>query len=248
MPSLRCLPAFLLLALASASPSSLSSLSSTAPAPSLARAPNVLVVYSTETGHTKTLALAIADGARKGGAVVKTQAVKDTNFTTDVLEWADAILLGSPVHYGNPASELLAWVETDWEAGWTDPRFAFKTGAVFATGGGIAQGIEHVLASLTRILWSFRIRVVTPNPTRSGFSSYGAIGITGTPPYNQTGPGLAEGFISEGNALGADVAKEAAMLLSTCGTACSESGRAAAAARRGAEDAEARHRGWGYAT
>ena len=33
----------------------------------------------------------------------------------DVLEWADVVAIGSPTHYGNVASGLLAWVEKEWE-------------------------------------------------------------------------------------------------------------------------------------
>jgi hypothetical protein len=51
---------------------------------------------------------------------------------------------------------MLGWVESGWEDFWTDPRSGGKIGAVFATGGGITQGVEDVLAGLTRVLWSFR--------------------------------------------------------------------------------------------
>ena len=120
---------------------------------------------------------------------------------------------------------------------------AQRRAASGATGGGIAQGIEHVLAGLTRILWSFRVRVVTPNPTRSGFSSYGAIGITGTPPFNMTGPGLNQGFILEGQELGAAVAKQAS--LSSCGAGAGVGTGSAAPEVAAQQPGRA---GWGYAT
>ena len=41
--------------------------------------------------------------------------------------------------------------------------------------GGYPQGVEHVLACLQRLLWSFRVKLLTPNPTRSGYDSYGAV-------------------------------------------------------------------------
>ena len=40
----------------------------------------------------------------------------------DVLEWADVVAIGSPTHYGNVASGLLAWVEKEWE-GETAPPY-----------------------------------------------------------------------------------------------------------------------------
>lgn len=104
----------------------------------------------------------------------------------------------------------LSWIEADWENFWTDPRSSAKYGAVFTTGGGMTQGCEHVLAGLTRVLWSFRFQMVTPDPTRSGFTSYGAVAITGTPPFNLSTPGaIAQPFVDAGFQLGADVAKRA---------------------------------------
>ena len=82
---------------------------------------------------------------------------------------------------------------------------ATKKGAAFATGGGLAQGLEHVIASLQRLLSSFRIQCLTPAPTRSGYDSYGAVAVTGTPPFNDTT--LAAPFVQAGEALGAIVAE-----------------------------------------
>ena len=168
----------------------------------------VLIIYATETNHTRELAAQLGQGARAVTRQVRVQSTTETNFTADVLEWADAIAIGSPTHYGNPAADLLTWVESEWEHHWSDPRLSSKIGGVFASGGGIAQGLEHVLAGLQRILWSFRIRVITPDPTRSGYTSYGAISVTGTPPFNTTA--LPEGFATAGQQFGSMLAKAAA--------------------------------------
>ena len=150
---------------------------------------NVLIVYASKHNHTRTLAQSIAAGAQSAGATTRVQRCNETNFTADALEWADAIVLGAPTHFGNPSSDMLAWLEQDWARHWTDPRLATKTGAVFVTASGLAQGMEHTLTSLIGMLQSFRIRVVTPDPAASGFhSSYGAIAVTGTPPFNVSGP------------------------------------------------------------
>lgn len=141
---------------------------------------------------------------------MRVQAIEQTEVEADVLRWADAVCIGSPVHYGNPAAAMLQWFEQKWEAWWEDPRFASKIGAVFSTGGGLAQGVEHVIASLQRLLVSFRIRIVTPSPTRSGYDSYGAVAVTGTPPFNTTAGVIAEPFIEAGRALGALVASAVA--------------------------------------
>ena len=174
-----------------------------APAPTS----NVLVCYYSQTGHTKALASAIADGARAvAGTSVRVSAIEDTDVEADLLTWADAVVIGSPVHYGNVAGALQSWVEAKWEPFWTDARFGTKLGAVFATGGGLNQGVEHVITSLQRLLFSFRVRVLTPDPTRSGFSSYGAVAITGTPPFNMSGGAIAQPFAEAAQALGMQVA------------------------------------------
>lgn len=104
------------------------------------------------------------------------------------------------------AAAMLSWFETAWEPFWEDKRLDGKLGAVFATGGGLAQGVEHVLSSLQRLLASFRIQCVTPSPTRSGFDSYGAVAVTGTPPFDEAS--IAAVFVSAGEALGRLVATQ----------------------------------------
>lgn len=48
--------------------------------------------------------------------------------------------------------------------------------------------------------------MVTPNPTRDGVHSYGAIAVTGTPPWNLSAPAIAEVFKEAGGDLGQKVA------------------------------------------
>ena len=178
----------------------------------LLAANHVLVTYySSSTGHTKALAEAIAEGSRKvvGHDNVKVMPIASVDVEKDAIEWADAIVVGSPVHYGNVASPVLAWFETSWAKFWTDPRLDGKVGAAFATGGGLAQGAEHVLTSIVRLFHSFRIQALSPSPTRSGYNSYGAIAITGTPPYfNSTAGTIAAEFADSGRDLGALVANK----------------------------------------
>ena len=179
----------------------------------------VAIVYATATSDnfTRTLANAIAAGAAGAGATTRVLAVAAADFERDVLAWpADALVLGSPTVNGNPSASLLAWVESTWERFWHDPRCDGKLGAVFATGGDLALGVEHVLAGLQRLLWTFRFDVVTPDATRAdwrgmgGYASYGAVAITQTPPFfNATPPGIAAPFVAAGEALGAAVVRRA---------------------------------------
>jgi len=186
---------------------------------SQAAPPRVLVVYATRHNHTASLGASIAEGAESVGGLVRIRCIRGldarypdcdnpVNFTTDVLEWADALVIGSPTHYANPAASVLAWVESEWVHSWSDERMQAKIGGVFTTAGAIAQGMEHALSSLTHVLESFRIRVVTPDPTSSGYaSSFGAIAITGTPPFNATVSGIHSDFVPPARAFGAKIAR-----------------------------------------
>ena len=179
-----------------------------------AAAVNVAIIYGTanSANFTKSLGEAIEEGCRRAGASTRLLSTSEADFGRDVLTWADALVLGSPTVNGNPAASLLGWVEADWETYWHDPRCAAKLAAVFATGGDVALGVEHVLAGLTRLLWTFRMQVVVPDVTRvdwrhdGGYASYGAVAITQTAPYfNATPPAIAAPFVAAGQALGETV-------------------------------------------
>ena len=77
------------------------------------------------------LAEAIAAGARRDGVNVRLQRIADTSVERDVLAWADAIVIGSPVYYGNAAAAMQAWFEEAWEPFWEDSRLEGKLGAAF---------------------------------------------------------------------------------------------------------------------
>jgi multimeric flavodoxin WrbA len=109
---------------------------------------------------------------------------------------------------GNPAAALLSWMETAWAPYWESGELAGKLGATFATGGGLAQGVEHVITSLQRTLLSFNLELVASSPTSSAYASYGAVAVTGGP-YAKVA-GLAPEFVAAGKALGAHVAEQAA--------------------------------------
>ena len=173
----------------------------------------VLIVYHSETGYTKTFAGAIRAGATAGGADVRFLSCKNATYTNDVL-WADAIVVGSPTHYGNPSADILGWFEKEWENGFYDPALNGKLGAAFATGGGMNQGVEHVVTGLQRALESFRIRYIAPDPSRNGYHSYGGVAITGTEPFNLTAPQISKEFLQPGKDLGAKVAAAAAAIRS----------------------------------
>ncbi|WP_304114338.1 flavodoxin family protein [Mycolicibacterium bacteremicum] len=65
-------------------------------------APTVTVAHHSGFGHTATLAAAVADGARTGGARVSTlmlDTLTDADWST--LDGSDAIIFGAPTYMGN---------------------------------------------------------------------------------------------------------------------------------------------------
>ena len=169
----------------------------------------VLVVYYSASNHTKLLANAIGDGARSVPStnvrVLSTGAAKGE----DLLR-ADAIIIGSPVHFGSQAANFSLWIENTWTQYWQAGNLTGKLGAVFTTGGGLAQGIEHVMSELNRRLIHFKLETVRPDMTwGAGIHSYGAYAITGTPPWSDAGKpaSVAKVFLDAGAALGTTVAQ-----------------------------------------
>lgn len=92
---------------------------------------NVAVIYYSSTGSTYRLARAAADAAAEQGAEVRLRRVPETAATgrpgsdehaadaleipeasVDDLKWADAVLLGTPVHFGLAAPQLMQFINT----------------------------------------------------------------------------------------------------------------------------------------
>ena len=124
---------------------------------------------------------------------------------------AHAVAVGSPVHYGNPSAAILAALEAGFGPGWGDGTFEGVPAAVFATGGGIHQGTEAVLAGLAGGLLNFGFRLVTPRVSADGYhASLGAAAVTGTPPWGAgAGAGVDAAFLRVAGELGARLAAEA---------------------------------------
>jgi len=169
----------------------------------------VLVAYYSQTGHTQAMAEAVAAGARSvKGVDVILRAVAEAD-SADVVS-ADAIILGSPVHDGNPAPEMLAFIR-DWP--WRGDLLKDKLGAAFATGGGISAGEEHVLTSILRGMLVYRM-IVLGGPDWE--SAFGASAIKEGLYSEGLEPGeVHPHFLAKGKALGRRVA-EMALRLKPC--------------------------------
>jgi len=156
----------------------------------------VLIVYHTMTGNTRTLAEAVAEGARRvPGAAVTVKSVDDA--VNEDLEACDALLIGSPTYWGSIATPVKQFIDGQ------RPFMGDKVGGAFATGGSDGGGKElTVLALLTAMLNNGMI-VAGPHYEEDGirFGGFGVAATTGT-----DDPGLDEAELSRARLLGERVA------------------------------------------
>ncbi|ATY97378.1 NAD(P)H-dependent oxidoreductase [Streptomyces bacillaris] len=136
---------------------------------------NIAIVYYSATGHVHQLAHAAAQAAEKAGAEVRLRRIGEVvpgQETADLLwidraawaehvdataeipvaqlddlEWADAIMIGTPVRYGLPAPKLMEWIDTT-----TDMAIAGKLHdkpvTAFTSGDGAHAGQETTVLGL----------------------------------------------------------------------------------------------------
>jgi NAD(P)H dehydrogenase (quinone) len=100
---------------------------------------NVLVVYYSHSGNTKTMAETIADAAQEEGAVVRLKEVADAS--NNDLVWADGVVIGSPVYFGLPASQIKKFID---DSVFVRTQLENKVGAAFVSSGHHAgEGNHH---------------------------------------------------------------------------------------------------------
>ena len=73
---------------------------------------SVLIAYHSFTGKTKTLAEAVAEGARSAGAEARLSAAQDV--TVEAVATADVLVLATPQTFGTPAGETKKLLERLW--------------------------------------------------------------------------------------------------------------------------------------
>ena len=101
---------------------------------------NVLVAYYSESGWTEALAREVAAGACNSSTPVNDCVLQNINVTScDDIRHANALLIGSPVHFASFAGEVGTWM-SNWQTtcfGWPGVKdvMADKVGGAFVTGG-----------------------------------------------------------------------------------------------------------------
>jgi len=171
----------------------------------------VAVIYYSATGTVHALAQAVAEGAEKAGARVRLRKVAETAppeaiaarpewgqhraDTADVAEaelddlaWADAVLFGTPTRFGNPTSQLRAFVEST-AALWMGGQLADKVYSAFTASNTAHGGQESTILALGNTFYHWGGIIVPPGYTdpiqfRSG-NPYGTSHVAGGGPPDE---------------------------------------------------------------
>lgn len=172
---------------------------------------NVAIIYYSATGTVHALAQAAADGAEKAGAHVRlrkvaelappeaisakpawAQHLQDTadvaEASLDDLAWADAVLFGTPTRFGNPASQLRAFIDTTGGL-WFHGKLADKVYSAFTASNTTHGGQESTLLTLGNTFYHWGGIIVPPGYTdpvqfQSG-NPYGTSHVAGDGPPSE---------------------------------------------------------------
>lgn len=158
----------------------------------------VLVLYYSSYGHMEIMAHAIAEGARKTGAIVDIKRVPEIVPETvaenagykmdqaapvakvsDLADY-DAIIFGTPTRFGNMASQMKNFLD---QAGgiWAQDRLVGKVGSVFTSTGSQHGGQETTILSTHIPLLHFGMVIVGLPYTFKGQGRMDE--VTGCSPY-----------------------------------------------------------------
>lgn len=105
----------------------------------------IAIVYHSPYGHTAKVANAIAQGAEKVGAIVHQMDIDHIDW--DVLDQADAIIMGCPTYMGNLTSNLKLFMEQSSKR-WLARSWQGKLAAGFTNGGGLSGDKLAVLQQI----------------------------------------------------------------------------------------------------
>ncbi|GAA6614933.1 flavodoxin domain-containing protein [Scytonema sp. NUACC26] len=177
---------------------------------------NVLIVYTTSTGNTQQMALAIAAGAQSvEGTIVSLKEAQEA--TKDDVRACDALIMGSPMRHRTADSRIKKFIEDVCEQLWLTDEMVGKVGGVFTVGGGYGDcgaGCELAQLGLLGAFAAGGMILVTLPKTTPGFQ---VAGMHWGPHGRSGGPGMEPIGITEEMKLagwhhGANVARVAAEL------------------------------------
>jgi NAD(P)H dehydrogenase (quinone) len=163
----------------------------------------VLVTYHSATGNTEKMAQGVAEGARAvSGTSVVLKRVGEVSG--DDLLSSDAVIVGSPVYFGNMSGEVKTFFD-NWNLKFgfqiRDRKMRNKVGGAFATGGSSSNGKEVTMVTILGAMLLNQMIVV------SGGGGFGASATTGP-----DSPRIDEKELTEARDLGKRVAEVAAVV------------------------------------
>ena len=166
--------------------------------PALAAGPTrILVAYYSQTGNTRKLAEAVRDGAASvAGVTVVLRPVAEAGDQD--IRTADGILLGTPVHWQNPAVEAKRFVD---RVGEVLGKYGKQLGegraaGVFCTGGAPAAGKDLTRLAVLAAFLGMRF-VAVGGVDAEGYGTLGPEATTGP-----ADPGLSAKELEEGRRFG----------------------------------------------
>jgi NAD(P)H dehydrogenase (quinone) len=143
---------------------------------SFADSTQVLIVYYSKTGNTKTMAENVARGAREiDSTSVKLLSVENVK-AVDIAN-ADAIIVGTPVYSANVSPQMQEFINS-WPF---DGSMKNKVGAAFVSAGGISTGEELTQLNVLHSMLVYGMIVVGGESWQSAF---GASAIVSEEPFN----------------------------------------------------------------
>src|SRR5687768_2997217 len=149
--------------------------------------PKVAIIYYSSTGTNHATARAAAEGASAAGAELRVKLVAENappqaiasnpkwqKFVEDTkneprasledLEWADAVIFGSPTRYGNVTAQLKAFIDSTGGL-WAKGKLANKVYGGFTSAMNTHGGQESTLLALFNMIYHFGGYLVTPGYT-----------------------------------------------------------------------------------
>ncbi|MBX5477184.1 MAG: NAD(P)H:quinone oxidoreductase [Clostridia bacterium] len=172
---------------------------------------NLAIIYYSSTGTIHRMAEAAAEAAREAGADVRLRIVqelappeaiasnpnwkkfRDEHPNLEVakledLEWADAIMFGSPTRYGNVAAQLKQFLDQSGPL-WAQGKLANKPVTAFASASNPHGGQESTLLALYNTMYHWGAIIVPPGYTDQVLFTAGGNPYGTSATANETGPG-----------------------------------------------------------
>lgn len=147
-------------------------------------AAKVAIIYYSQTGTTYQLARAIEAGANAAGAETRLLKVKEIapdeaveknegwkkqrdetkhirEATNDDLEWADAVIFGTPTRYGLPSAQLKNFIDQTGGL-WAKGALVNKIGSSFTSTATAHGGQEATILALNTPFYHWGMIIVSP--------------------------------------------------------------------------------------